>query len=187
MLLKFYSFLFLLIHNFKMQLNIYISGGKMDYISFLLQNLPWLFVEQPLLGDYTGLTRPSVIWAIPSPPAPSSPPSRTLHLLLLFLEALLTSLCLHPWSASGLSLITSFPGKPFRVRVTGSTAPNASAAALHREGSSGKRSPSLWTWWPCSRTTTQNLSFILTQSWLWKHSAMQLCLSFSAALCLQVW
>lgn len=61
MLLKFYSFLFLLIHNFKMQLNIYISGGKMDYISFLLQNLPWLFVEQPLLGDYTGLTRPSVI------------------------------------------------------------------------------------------------------------------------------
>lgn len=59
--------------------------------------------------------------------------------------------------------------------------------ALHREGSPGKHSPTLWTWWPCSRTTTQNLSFISTQSWLWKHSAMQLCLRFFAALCLQVW
>lgn len=35
MLLKFYSFLFLLTHNFKMQLNIYISGEKNGLHQFL--------------------------------------------------------------------------------------------------------------------------------------------------------
>ena len=58
--------------------------------------------------------------------------------------------------------------------------------ALCREGSAGKHSPSLLTWWPCSRRTTQNLSFILTRYRLWIHTPVQLCLRFSAALCFKV-
>ena len=80
--------------------------------------------------DFMELTRPSVIGVFLSSPALSSPPSGTLHMLLLFLEAPLLCLCLHPSGASGISLIVSFPGKPCPgpcdksgspERVTGST------------------------------------------------------------------
>lgn len=57
---------------------------------------------------------------------------------------------------------------------------------LCKEGSSEKHSPSLLTWWPCSRSTTQNLSLILTQYQLWIHTPVQLRLRFSAAFCLKV-